>query len=246
MQAAEIMNRRPITVDAEATIAEAARLMLRHRISGLPVTGPDGTVVGMLTEGDLLRRAETGTARRRPHWLELLIGPGRLADDYVAAHARRVNEAMTAGVVSIGPREPLEAVVRLMERHRVKRLPVIDEKRRLVGIVSRADLVRALANKLAQAAATEAEVPASDGEIRERIAAIVAKEPWGPRFSINIAVADGVVDLYGTVTDERERTAARVAAETVPGVKAVRDHLVWIEPTSGIAIPPPAFRTGQS
>jgi CBS domain-containing protein len=151
---------------------------------------------------------------------------------------------MTAEVVSIGPREQLEDVVRLMEKHHVKRLPVIDEGR-LVGIVSRADLVRALADKLAQAAATDAEVPTSDGEIRRRIAAIIDKEPWGPRFGVDIAVADGVVHLHGTVTDERERSALRVAAETVPGVKAIRDHLIWIEPTSGIAIPSSATGVKQ-
>src|ERR1044071_9263955 len=94
MKTSEIMTSAVITVTPATPIAEAARLMLQHRISGLPVV--DGKeVVGMITEGDLLRRAETGSAAHRPMWLELLLGPGRLADEYTRAPPRRVREPMT-------------------------------------------------------------------------------------------------------------------------------------------------------
>jgi CBS-domain-containing membrane protein len=107
MKAADVMKAPVIWVAPETTIAEAARLMLKHSISGLPVMDEDAAVVGMLTEGDLLRRAETGTARLRARWLEFLIAPGRLAQEYVAAHARKVGEVMSTEVVSVYPEDDL-------------------------------------------------------------------------------------------------------------------------------------------
>jgi len=231
MKAAEIMTRDPVSVTPQESIAEAARLMLEHRISGLPVTDEDGAVVGVVTEGDLLRRAETGTERHRVRWLEFLLGPGRLAADYIDAHARKVGEVMTGDPAVAAPDDDLADIVTLMEKRHIKRVPVV-EGGKLVGIVSRADLVR----DLAQEKMALAGKPMSDDEIRNRIVAIIEKEPWGPRFSIDVGVDHGIVDLHGTVTDDRARTALIVAAETVPGVKTVRDHLVWVEPSSGLVI----------
>jgi CBS domain-containing protein len=231
MKAADVMTRGALTATAESSIEDAARLMLSHRISGLPVVDSSGTVVGILTEGDLLRRTETGTERRHPRWLELLLGPGRLARDYVHTHASKVGDVMTREVVSIAPATPLEEVARLMERHRVKRLPVI-EKGRLVGIVSRANLLSALIDVLGEARPAAG----SDREIRKRVLAEIDRQGWAPRASIDVAVEDAVVELRGAITDEREREALRVAAENVPGVKAVRDRLVWVEPISGMVI----------
>jgi CBS domain-containing protein len=233
MNISEIMTRRVISVRPETTIAEAARLMLQHRISGLPVVNDD-LVVGIITEGDLLRRAETGTARRRPRWLELLAGPGRLAGDYVAAHARQVGEVMSENLASVVSQDDVAEAVRLMERRHIKRLLVI-EGGKLVGIVTRANLVRALLRRLTREPKhTGLEI---DGVIHDNIIAAIDKEPWGPRFSITVKVADGIVDFFGSITDERERTALRVVAENIPGVKEVRDHLVWVEPVSGFVIP---------
>jgi len=235
MKAFEIMTRKPISVTPETTIIEAAQLMLGHHFSGLPVTDAKGSVVGIVTEGDLLRRIETGTERHRPRWLELLVGPGRLAHDYADSHARKVGEVMTSEVAWVAPEEPLEGVVKLMEKRGIKRVPVV-EANRLVGIVSRADLVHALVSGLKQEAEAAATAPLSDADIRKNILAIIDKEPWGPRFSIDVSVDNGVVHLNGTVTDDRERTALTVAAETVPGIKSVHDHLLWVEPTSGFVI----------
>jgi CBS domain-containing protein len=234
MKVADVMTRTVISVTPETTIADAAGLLLKHRISGLPVVDPEGAVVGIVTEGDLLRRSETGTERRHARWLEFLITPGRLAREYANANARKVGEVMSADIVAVRPRDSLAEVVRLMERHHVKRLPVI-ERNRLVGIVSRANLVRALLDDLSKPA--EGKAPVGDAKIRERILAEIAKQPWGPRASVDVRVEGGVAELYGSITDERERTALRVLAENSPGVKAVRDHLIWVEPISGLVIP---------
>lgn len=231
MKAADVMTRGAFTVTAESGVNEAARLMLSHRVSGLPVVDAGGALVGMLTEGDLLRRAEIGTDRRRPRWLELLLGPGRLARDYVHTHASKVGDVMTREVVAIGPGTPLEEVAELMERHRVKRLPVV-EKGHILGIVSRANLLAALL----EAASAARPTASSDRDIRKRVLAEIDRQLWAPRASIDIAVEDAVVELRGVVTDERERQALRVAAENVPGVKAVRDRLIWVEPISGLIV----------
>jgi CBS-domain-containing membrane protein len=241
MNAADIMTQKVISVTPGTTIAEAAQLLLQHRISGLPVVDPGGAVVGMVTEGDLLRRIETGTQRRHSRWLEFLISPGRLAQEYTDANARKVGEVMTEDVVSVAPGDSLPEVVRLMEHHHIKRLPVI-EAGRLVGIVSRANLVQALLHNLAEPPGKPPGMPGGDemtddAEIRERILAEIAKQPWGPRAGVDVRVKTGIVELYGTITDERERAALRVLAENLPGVKAVRDNLVWVEPVSGLVIP---------
>ncbi len=232
MKTSEIMTYPVITVMPETPIAEAARLMLQHRISGLPVVDAKGAVIGMITEGDLLRRAETGSAPHHPRWLELLLSPGRLAGEYAEAHARKVSEAMTRDVVSVAPDTEIASVVLLMKKRNIKRLPVIDNGR-LVGIVSRANLVRALLHALVN----EPSRQLSDEEVRKAILDATTAEPWGPCFAIDIAVTEGIVDIYGTITDDRARTALHVLAENVPGVKGVRDHLVWVEPVSGMVIP---------
>jgi len=232
MKAGDVMTRDVVTVSAGATVAEAIRLMLDHRVSGLPVVD-DGKVVGILTEGDLLRRSETGTTRHRPRWLEVLMGPGRMAGEYVRTHGRRVDDIMSQNVISVSEDTALDEVVQLMERRRIKRVPVLDGDD-LVGVVSRADLLRALAQALEKA---PGEAP-SDDEILEQINAELAKVAWVPRDGLSITVNNRVVDLNGVILDEKEREALRVVAENTAGVKAVEDHLVWIEPVSGTVLNP--------
>jgi CBS domain-containing protein len=234
MNAADVMSRDVVTVRRGASIAEAIRLMLDNRISGLPVLDDEDKVVGIVTEGDLLRRSETGTETRRPRWLEFLMGPGRIAEEYVRTHGRKVDEIMTRDLVSVTADAPLGDVVQLMERRRIKRVPVLAGDL-LTGLVSRADLLRALARTLEeQPAATY-----SDDEIREWIHAELAKTAWVPRDGFAITVTNGVVELNGVILDEKEREALRVVAENSPGVKAIEDHLVWIEPVSGTVLDPP-------
>jgi CBS domain-containing protein len=231
MNAADVMTGNLLSVRPDASVFEAIRVMLDHRISGLPVIDDAGRLIGILTEGDLLRRSETGTERHRPRWLEILMGPGRMAGEYVRTHGRKVGEIMTREIVSVTPESGLHEIVALMERHRIKRVPVLDGDK-LVGIVTRADLLRAIARKLEEKPAA----PASDDEIRDRILAELAKVAWAPRDGLAITVANGVVGLDGVILEEKERQALRVAAENVPGVRAVEDRLVWVEPVSGTII----------
>ena len=234
MNAADVMTRAVISVGPDTAVADAIRLMLDRQISGLPVVGEDGKLVGILTEGDLLRRSETGTERQRPRWLETLMGPGRMAGEYVKTHGRKVAEIMTRDVISVTGDTPLDEVVRLMERRHIKRVPVI-EGDALVGILSRLDLLRALSQVLGAKPAP----PAGDEDIRRHILAELAKAAWAPREGVEITVTNGVVGLNGVILDETERAALRVVAENVSGVKAVEDHLVWVEPVSGTVLEAP-------
>lgn len=231
MKAKDVMTQRVVSIEPGATVLKAARLMLQKKISGLPVIDANHNLVGIVTEGDLLRRAETSTERQRPRWLEFLLGPGRLADEYVHSHGRKVDEVMTRDLKTIAEDTPLDKIVQLMERYRIKRLPVM-RGRRIVGIVSRANLLHALASL-----ARDAREPLGDDRtIRERLLNELNKEKWAPFALVNVVVRDGIVELWGAITDERERQALVVVAENTPGVKGVRDHLAWIEPTSGMVM----------
>jgi CBS domain-containing protein len=230
MQVRDVMTRNVISIAAEESVLKAARVMLQNHISGLPVVDPDGSLVGMVTEGDFLRRGEIGTERQRPKWLEFLVGPGRLAGEYVRATGRKVEEVMTSDPLTVAEDDSLEKVVELMERRRIKRLPVVRDGK-MVGIVSRANLLHALVSL----ARDSVEPAGGDAAIRDRIMSALVKQPWAPQ--LNVVVKNGVVELWGTVTDDRERRACIVTAENTGGVKKVHDHLVWIEPISGMAFP---------
>jgi CBS domain-containing protein len=240
MKVKDIMTSPVLSVESESPISQAIQLMLERRISGLPVLDGQGRLVGIVTEGDFLRRTETGTQRRRSRWLEFLIGPGRLADEYTRSHGRKVIDVMTPDPVTLDEQTSLEEVVRIMEKRRVKRLPVV-RGQKLVGIVSRANLLHALAG----AASDIKPVTTSDEAIREQLLTELGRQSWAPSALINAIVKQGVVELWGTITDERERQAIIVAAENVPGVKGVRDHLVWIEPNTGTAIYSPSDELEQ-
>ncbi len=234
MKAKDVMTRNVISIAPQASILEAVRLMLENKVSGLPVVAEGRGLVGVVTEGDFLRRAEIGTERKHPHWLEFLIRPGRLAHDYVYSHARRVEEVMTYEVETVSEDAELDAVVKLMEKHRIKRIPVMrgDE---VVGIISRANLLHALAS----VAREIPQGPETDESIRDLVLAELARQTWAPSQMINVTVRNGVVELWGTVLSPEQRDAARVAAENVPGVKAVKSHIAWVEPMSCIAFPDP-------
>jgi CBS domain-containing protein len=230
MRVKDVMTPEVVCIGADEPVLKAAGLMLQNRISGLPVVDKDGELVGIVTEGDFLRRGELGTQRRRPKWIEFILGPGKLAQEYVHASGRKVEEIMTPAPLTIGEDEPLEVVVELMERRRIKRIPVT-RGGRIVGIISRANLMHALASL-----ARDGSAPAGgDAAIRDHVMASIAKEDWAPH--INVIVKDGVAELHGVVTDDRERQGLIVAAENAAGVKRVVDHLVWVEPMSGMAFP---------
>jgi CBS domain-containing protein len=233
MQAQDIMTKPVIFIGPDDTVARAIRVMLQNHISGLPVVDAAGCLVGMITEGDFLRRVETATERKRPRWLEFLAGGGQLASEYVRTHARRVSDVMTADPVVVAEDAPLEDVVTLMEKRRIKRVPVVKDGK-VVGIVSRANLLHALASVAGEAAPAKVE----DQVIRQWLLAELEQQSWAPSATLDVVVRDGVVDLWGTITDERTRQALIVAAENVPGVKRVNDHVAWIDPTSGMLFQP--------
>jgi len=233
MRAHQIMTRPVVTVTPETTIVDAANLMLQRHVSGLPVVDVGGNLVGVVSEGDFIRRSEIGTGRRRGRWLRFILGPGKSASDFVHEHGHRVGEVMTKSPLTITEDTALEEIVTLMEKNNVKRLPVVRGDK-VVGIVSRANLLQAVAS-LAR------EVPdptADDDHIRNRVIDALEKNDWCP-FGLSVIARDGIVHLSGVITEERARQAAVVAAENVEGVKKVHDHLCWVDTMSGIYLNSP-------
>lgn len=228
--AKDVMTSKIVAIRPDASVADAARLMTRHHLSGLPVVGAGGKLIGIVTEGDLLRRSELGTEPRHT-WLSILASRGRRAEEYAHVHGHKVRDVMTRDVVTVSSEASLAEVVALMETRRIKRVPVLKHER-MVGIVSRADLIQALLNLLPR---IEAPV-LTDAQIRQDLLARIYKEHWTPSASIDAAVKDGIVELIGFITDERQRDGLCVLAENTPGVKEVRDNMVCIEPISGVVI----------
>ena len=232
MKARDLMTSPALTIAPDATVEDAVRLMIDRKLSGLPVVDAQGRLVGMVTEGDLLRRGELGTERKRARWIEFLFGAGASAVDYARAHGRRIHEVMTDQPVAIAEDAELPEIVDLMEKRHIKRLPVTREGA-IVGIVARADLIRGLAQKRLAAA------PASDREIRERIIAELAAQKWAPVGLIGVDVEHGEVRLSGAILDERAREAIRIVAENTAGVTKVHDALAWVGPEGLYVEPPP-------
>lgn len=219
MQVADIMMRNVISVGPDASVREVASLMLERRISGVPVVDGERRVLGIVSEGDLIRRPEIETDRVPAGWLRLFLSDEERARDFVKSHGRKAREVMTQPAICVAPDTPLAEVVRLMERHRVKRLPVL-EHGMLAGIVTRTDLLRALVER--QAALPSA---ASDRELRDRIDAMLRGEDWAVSVVVNVQVEDGVVHLWGAVESAAQREALLVAVRGMPGVKDVQPHL---------------------
>jgi len=240
MKAEDVMTRHVVSIAPDGSIWEAACLMLDKNISGIPVVNGRGDLVGVVTEGDCLRRAEIGAERRRPRWLEFLIDPARLAGEYVHAHGRSVAEVMTSDVVAVTEDASLEKIVDLMETRRIKRVPVL-RGRRVVGIVSRANLLHTLAGLAPSAPAASND----DTAIRDQVLSELDKQSWAPRHLIDVTVKDGIVDLWGVVLAANQRQAAVVAAENVPGVKTARSHLAWVEPMSGMVFYEPEEKSSE-
>jgi CBS domain-containing protein len=233
MRAHQIMTKPVITVTPDATVLEAANLMLRYHISGLPVVDNAGRLTGIVSEGDFIRRSEIGTGKARGRWLKFLLGAGRAAADYVHEHGRKISEVMTPDPITITEETPLDEIVTSMERNGVKRLPVMRDGK-VIGIVSRANLLQAVAG-LAH------DVPdptADDDHIRRRVLAAIEKNDWSP-LGLNIIVRDGIVHVSGIITEERSRLASIVAAENVTGVRKVHDHLCWVDTMSGMYVESP-------
>ncbi|SDG43895.1 CBS domain-containing protein [Paraburkholderia phenazinium] len=219
MRVFDVMTTTVVSVKPEMTVREAAKVLVDHGISGAPVLDADGHLVGILSEGDLIHRTELETAERRRSWWLDHLSASRDAVDYVKSHALTVADAMTQEVISVNETTPLSEVANLMETKRIKRLPVLRDGR-VVGIVSRANLVQALASVPEEPAP---EVSPSDREIRAMLMGELSGHPWA-FAGRNIVVRDGVVHLWGVIWSTDAVQAMRVAAQGIPGVKGFEDH----------------------
>jgi CBS domain-containing protein len=214
------MTKRVVSISPDASILVAADLMLKHHISGLPVIDNHAKLVGIITEGDFLRRAEIDTEPKRSSWLDALRGTSDATAEYVHSHGLSVKDVMTANPITVKEGTPLDEAVHLMENRNIKRLPVLRDGN-IVGILSRANLVRALVSIHRKAP----ESLENDAVIRDCLVADVAKRSWSSGAVVDAVVHDGIVDLWGTVAEPSQREALVVLAKNVPGVVLVEDHL---------------------
>jgi CBS domain-containing protein len=227
MNAKDVMTTEVVTVRPETTVQELAKILSEKNISGAPVVDAGNRLVGLVSEGDLLHRAETGTERRvqrrRSWWLDSVAAEEEMARDYVKAHGRTVADIMTRDVISVDETSDLADIAMLLETKRIKRVPVVAGDR-LVGIVSRANLVRALATT---ASAPKIVADGDDRTIREQLLAELRRQRWANIWAADIMVRDRVVHLWFSSDEpEAERQAVRVAAENVAGVERVEEHIV--------------------
>ncbi len=220
MLAKDIMTTDVCTVTPATRVGDVAKLLLARRISGVPVVDDKGALCGVVSEGDLLRRAETGTERRRSWWLELLTENRDLAHDFVKSHGLTAGDVMTASVVTVAEDAPLAEVANTLERGRIKRVPVM-RGGKMVGIISRSNLLQALAT----AGTREGKAPAGDRALRDAVTQAFKRQTWTPDLTVNVTVQDGRVSLYGLVSSDDERRAMTIAAEEVAGVGKVDNQL---------------------
>ena len=219
MKARDVMVAPVVTVKPYSTVKEVAKTLVDRRISAVPVVDDVGKLVGIISEGDLMHRSETGTERQYRWWIRLVEGDASLPADYIKAHGRKAADIMTQNVITAAPDTALDEVAITMEKNSIKRVPIVRDGQ-LVGIVSRANLVQALATM-----PKGLEIPLSDSQIREKLLSHLKEQPWADTHLLNVTVTDGVVSLWGIASSETDRKAIRVAAEATPGVRAVNDHL---------------------
>jgi CBS domain-containing protein len=226
MKARDIMTSHAISVGPDLSVQAIANTLVKNGISAVPVVAMDGKLLGIVSEGDLIHRVEAGTEPGKSWWLEMIRSGRSLAAEFAKTHGLKARDVMTSPVLTADPETPIQAIADQMERHGVKRIPIVRDGQ-VVGIVSRANLVQALASGM-----HDAETEIGDEQLRERIVAELADKPWGYGM-INVIVNDGEVDLWGVVDTEDERRAVRIVAERAPGVSAVNDNLRVFRVSSG-------------
>jgi CBS domain-containing protein len=220
MQARDVMVSPVVTVGKIATVRDVAKLLLEKRISAVPVVDNVGKVIGIVTESDLMHRAEAGTERPYSWWVHFLAGDATMAADYVKSHATKIEDVMTIDVVTATPETPLHEIATLFEERQIKRVPIVNKDGDLVGIVSRANLIQVVAS-----ARPKLEMTLPDSTIREKLLDELKKKSWAHTHNLGVTVTNGVVDLWGYTESADQRRAIRVAAEAIAGVTAVNDHL---------------------
>jgi len=218
MRASDVMVRAVVTVSPDTTVEALARLMINLRIGGVPVLEKDGVLVGIVSEGDLLRRVEIETERHRPRWSEQFSSNSQRATEYIKSHARRVRDIRTREVFTVDKAATLGEIADLLEARKIKRVPVVHDGK-VVGIVSRADLLKVLASGGIGTPDEEA-----DRTIRLQLLAELRDQNWTDTTEDRVVVAKGIVHLWGLVRSEEERRALRIAAENTLGVRGIEDH----------------------
>ena len=228
MIAADIMTNPVITIEENESVQTCAARLLEHRISALPVVDSQEHLVGIISEGDLMRRSELGAMPREgAWWLEWLKNCTSEAKEFIQNNTQRVGDLMTREVVTASPDTSLAEIASLLDKRRIKRVPIVENKR-MVGLISRANLLHALA---AQSTGNDTILPqqSTDRELRTQLLQELRKHGWFKNVQSNVLVNDGVVEFFGLVDNDNERRAAQVLAENTPGVKAVHDHRVILD-----------------
>jgi CBS-domain-containing membrane protein len=224
MKAEDVMVSTVITVGVNASIGEVAAILLNNHISAAPVVDEKGELVGIVSEGDLMRRPEIGTTKRHSWWLELISNKWGSATEYIKSHSRKVADVMTRDLITAKPDTPLGDIAGLLERNQIKRVPIV-ERGKLVGIVSRANILQALSSATRKLPSL---MTADDSELRKKVVSQMASEPWRPTM-LTVTVQDGTVDLWGLVHSVEQKKAAQFAAETTPCVRAVVNN-IFVQP----------------
>ncbi len=228
MQAHEIMTRDVVSVRSDTSVRDIAALMAEKRISGVPVLTDDGKIIGMVSESDLLHRAEVGTERRHKWWFRTFADADGLAREYAKAHGLKAHDIMSRYVISVRDDAELRDVADILDNQRIKRVPVVQEGR-LVGIITRGDLVRALSQVQISKAAKKIDNAALHKILHDRIRA----QSWINDSYINLTVKDGVVELWGFAATPDQHTGLRALVEETEGVSAVKDNLTIAGPLRG-------------
>lgn len=221
MRAMDVMVRDVVTVHADTDIAEAIELLIEHDVSALPVVDAEDRLIGIIGEADLLHRVELGTEKHRPWWREAVTGASALAEDYAKSHGKKVGELMISNVVSATEDTPLAEIATLLERKRIKRVPITRDGK-LVGMVSQTNLIQALACAIGHAGVGDED---DDRLIRQKLLARLDKQSWTDFGSRNVIVNGGIVHLWGLISSDQERKALIALAEDIPGVVRVSDEM---------------------
>ncbi len=228
MQAADVMTKDVITVSPETEIREIVELLIQHRISALPVVTADQRVVGIVSEGDLMRRIENKTDKRDSWWLSVLFSGSNDVEKYIKSHGRKAADIMTPNPVSISDDTPLYKIAQTLEKHHIKRVPVVKDGK-LVGIVSRANLLQGFAVAYSDSTAAGSD---DDQTLRNKVQHELTAEVGLAAGKINVVVSEGEVQLWGLVESAAEKKAAELAAESVKGVKRVTNNLGVASPAT--------------
>ena len=226
MHAADVMTQNVVSVQASTEVRDIAQLLLKHRISAVPVVDDNHRVIGMVSEGDLMRRVENDTENRHAWWLARLLLPAEEPAEYIKSHGRKASDVMTRQVITVAEDAPLHEIASLLERHHIKRVPVLRDNK-LVGIISRANLLHGLATSGENA---DRAALIDDRELREKVMKELEKAIGGDAPLVNATVNNGAVQLWGLVYDGIKKKAAQVAAESTPGVKSVENNIGTVPP----------------